>query len=105
SRVYGVKRYMEEVKRESAELVNWLSVERRNRFWRGMGDSVEGGYRFKLFPGLLPILFSVVAVVFRDSPKRELAATSNVDDASRWIPRLHVLIFIFFLLSILAIWF
>ena len=62
SRLYGFKRSVEEVKRNSAWPIHWFSVENRNKLWNGMGANLPEGYKFKLFPGLLPILLSLVAV-------------------------------------------
>ena len=58
SKIYGFKRSIEEVKANSAWPIHWLSVENRNQLWNRMGEKIAGGAQFKLFPGLLPILFS-----------------------------------------------
>jgi hypothetical protein len=63
SKLYGFQRNIDEIKQHSAWPRYWLSAEVRNRFWRGMGAGVEEGWRHKLFPGLLPILLSIVALV------------------------------------------
>src|SRR5678815_2366305 len=70
SKMYGFKRSIEEIKYYSAMPIHWLSVENRNRLWRGMGENIPDGWKFKLFPGLLPILFSLAALVLtRDRGK------------------------------------
>jgi len=58
SKLYNFRREIEEVKANSALPWHWLSVENRNRFWRRMGEGVTEGYKFKLFPGLLPIMLA-----------------------------------------------
>jgi hypothetical protein len=51
SRMYGFVRTIDDIKQNSASPIHWLSVERRNKLWSGMGDSFEEGWKFKLFPG------------------------------------------------------
>ena len=110
SRLYGFKRSIEEIKANSAWPIHWLSVENRNRLWFRMGENITDGFKFKLFPGLLPILFSAAALL--SGPSSDDAArpqTAGADspiadrDAKRrWVARLDVLIVIAFSLSILA---
>ena len=109
SRLYGFKRSIEEIKANSAWPIHWLSVESRNRLWRTMGDNIPEGYKFKLFPGLLPILFSLAAM-----PRHGVATRRRVDLLSdtaagitqeRWLRRLDTLIIIAFAVSIPAIGF
>ncbi|HVF72370.1 MAG TPA: hypothetical protein VM940_12250 [Chthoniobacterales bacterium] len=64
ARLYNFRRSIEEVKGESALPHHWLSAEPRNRFWRGLGQDLPKGTRFRLFPGLLPILLSLSAWLF-----------------------------------------
>jgi hypothetical protein len=106
SRLYGFKRSIEEVKANSAWPIHWLSVENRNKLWFGMGESMSEGFRFKLFPGLLPILFSLVAMLFGESAAEKRAVASGANDARKsWIARLDALIFFAVALSILAVGF
>jgi len=106
SKLYGFKRSIDEVKANSASPVHWLSVENRNKLWNGMGANLPGGYGFKLFPGLLPILLSLVAVLVVE-PLKTCAARANHEPPSRkrWIGWLDVIIAIALVLSILAIGF
>ena len=50
SRLYGFKRSIDEIKRNSAWPSHWLSVENRNKLWNRMGEGSEG-WKFKLFRG------------------------------------------------------
>lgn len=63
AQLYHFQRSVDEVKDGSANAVSWLAVERRNQLWHGLGDNFAGPNRFKLFPGSLPILLSLVAAV------------------------------------------
>jgi hypothetical protein len=102
SRLYGLKRSIEEVKSFSALPVHWLSVENRNKLWNRLGEGVFEGYNFKLFPGLLPILFSLAAF------RRDNTATTQTPEPikyERWLPRLDALIVVLLALSFLAIGF
>jgi hypothetical protein len=105
SKLYGFKRSIEEVKSGSASPIHWLSVESRNKFWRGLGDDIPDGYRFKLFPGLLPILLSLAAMPRTGALQRTDDFTKSEDSRNPWIKRLDVLILIAFGLSLLAIGF
>lgn len=109
SRLYGFKRSIEEIKQHSAWPTHWLSVENRNRLWNGMGEGLPEWWKFKLFPGLLPILFSLAAF-----PVRGIAAKmsnggfaySDVGPArQRWVRGLDLLIVIALAVSILAVGF
>jgi hypothetical protein len=106
SKLYGFKRSIDEVKANSAWPVHWLSVGNRNKLWNGMGANLPDGFRFKLFPGLLPILLSLVAVLLVE-PLKTYAARANHEQPSRqrWIRWLDVMIAIALVLSILAIGF
>jgi hypothetical protein len=102
SRLYGFKRSIEEVKANSAWPIHWFSVENRNKLWNGMGANISQGFRFKLFPGLLPILFSVVAVAFPGLA--ETSTQHNHTNAWRepWLRRLDALIWFALAVSIIA---
>src|SRR6185295_8866489 len=79
AKLYGLKRSVEEVKNGSASPIHWLSVENRNKFWTGLGTGITDGYRFKLFPGLLPILLSFAALP-RTGPVQTIADSSTLED-------------------------
>ena len=105
SKLYGFKRSVEEVKANSAWPMHWFSVENRNKLWFGMGETMKEGARFKLFPGLLPLLLSLAAVF---PLKREYVWTDSVipDGARRaWLARLDALILCALVLSIPAVGF
>ena len=102
SRMYNMKRTIEEIKLNSAMPVHWLSVENRNKLWNRMGEGVFEGYKFKLFPGLLPIMFSLAALVLRDEPEQRNSTTGKY---KKFLPGLDAAIIILFALSLLAIGF
>jgi hypothetical protein len=102
SRIYNMKRSIEEIKANSAMPVHWLSVENRNKLWNRMGEGVHEGYKFKLFPGLLPIMFSLVALVLRDKPEQRKSTTGRYE---KLLPLLDGAIVVLFAVSILAIGF
>jgi hypothetical protein len=104
SRLYGFKRTIEEIKANSALPTHWLAVENRNKLWNRMGEGVFEGWKFKLFPGLLPILFSLAALFAGPRPEPLRNAVSK-PSAKIWLPRLDALIVALFALSLLAIGF
>ncbi|MFL6337475.1 MAG: hypothetical protein ACJ754_29595 [Pyrinomonadaceae bacterium] len=103
SKLYGFKRSVEEVKANSAWPRHWLSVENRNKLWFGMGETMEGGARFKLFPGLLTLLFALAELLLVQ-PLRARAAAPD-DRHLKWLPRLDAFILCAFAVSLLAVGF
>ncbi len=67
ARLYNFKRSIDEVKTWSAWPSHWLAAESRNKLWHGMGDNLPDGGKFRLFPGLLPILLSLAALLVKPS--------------------------------------
>jgi hypothetical protein len=102
SRIYNMKRSIDEIKLNSAMPVHWLSAENRNKLWNRMGEGLFEGYKFKLFPGLLPIIFSLAAVVLRDKPEERKSTTGRFE---KLLPLLDGAIVVLFAVSILAIGF
>jgi hypothetical protein len=109
SRLYGFKRSIEEIKANSAWPTHWLSVENRNKLWNRMGEPLYEGWKFKLFPGLLPILFSLAALLGGGNADRQNASSeSPIADREarrRWVKRLDVVIVTAFALAIPAMGF
>jgi len=105
SKLYGFKRSIEEVKANSAWPIHWLSVENRNKLWNRMGEELIDGGRFKLFPGLLPIVFSLAAILVVSPAKRDAATSDLTASRRRWLSWLDTLILVALMLSILAIGF
>ena len=109
SRLYGFKRSIEEIKANSAWPIHWLSVENRNQLWSRMGEPIFEGWKFKLFPGLLPILFSVTALLGGGEADRQTALPrvqiADGEARRRWVNRLDVVIVVAFALAIPAIGF
>ena len=109
SRLYGFRRSVDEIKVNSAWPIHWLSVERRNKLWSRMGDGIPEGYKFKLFPGLLPVLFSLAALLLPGRgaklTSQPLAGNQARLSHERWLRRLDILIIFALAISILAIGF
>ena len=109
SRLYGFKRSISEIKANSAWPSHWLSVENRNRLWFRMGDGITEGWKFKLFPGLLPILFSLTALLGVGPADRQISssetAVADLKTRRRWLTRLDVIIITAFAFAIPAMGF
>ena len=105
SKLYGFKRSIEEVKANSAWPIHWLSVERRNTLWNGMGNGIVDGVRFRLFPGLLPILFSLTAFSVGGRVEKSMTARSISASQRRYIVLMDALIVVALSLSILTLGF
>ncbi len=103
SKLYGFKRSIEEIKANSAWPIHWFTVEGRNKLWSRMGDTNPDGWRFKLFPGLLPIMFSLAAVMLVHPNKEETPIASRPGpSANRWLKRLDLIIVAALAMSILS---
>lgn len=63
SKLYGFSRSIDEARANSAWPVHWLSVENRNKLWFRMGENIPDGFKFKLFPGLLPLLLPLASLL------------------------------------------
>ncbi|HYE15983.1 MAG TPA: hypothetical protein VD968_16195 [Pyrinomonadaceae bacterium] len=106
SKLYGFKRNVWEIQANSAWPVHWLSAENRNKFWHGMGEAIPGGGQFKLFPGLLPVLLSLAAVLIVEPARaitRSLASAAAAK--AKWVGRLDTLIVVSLVLSVFAVGF
>ncbi|HYJ03830.1 MAG TPA: hypothetical protein VEX43_01770 [Chthoniobacterales bacterium] len=94
AKLYNFQRSVDEVKGESARAFHWLSADNRNRFWRGLGDHLPQGGRFRLFPGLLPILLSLAAwflAVCRVAPGEKGDDLTESPTGTRWLWALDAL--------------
>jgi hypothetical protein len=69
NKLYGFTRGIEEVTRFSASLVDWVAVPHLTKVWAGMGVGLPGALT-PLFPGLVALALSFVAVVAVDSISR-----------------------------------
>ena len=88
AKLYNFRRSIDEVKGESARVFHWVSADNRNRLWRGLGDHLPQGGRFRLFPGLLPILLSVAAwflAVLRLTPGQRAQDLAASPTPPRWL--------------------
>ncbi|HYV00054.1 MAG TPA: hypothetical protein VE977_14590 [Pyrinomonadaceae bacterium] len=102
ARLYNFKRSIDEVKSWSAWPSHWLAAEPRNKLWHGMGDNLPDAARFRLFPGLLPILLSLAALLL--SPlKSESSNLKSESSNLRWVKRLDAIALFALIISIPAI--
>jgi hypothetical protein len=63
SELYGFRRTYAEADAFSAYPVHWLVVDSRNKLWRGLGSYIPQNSELALFPGLLPLLFALAALM------------------------------------------
>jgi hypothetical protein len=116
ARLYNFKRSIDEVKAFSAWPSHWLAADARNKLWHGMGDNLPDGGKFRLFPGLLPILLSLGALLLRpmrsqiSNPQSEISNSkfemSNLRSEIsnlKWVKRLDAIAVIALIVSIPAI--
>ncbi|HEV7476007.1 MAG TPA: DUF4214 domain-containing protein [Pyrinomonadaceae bacterium] len=103
SKIYNFQRSIEEIKAFSALPNHWLAADSRNRLWRGMGDRLPDGGKFRLFPGLLPILLSLAALVLAPSVEKLTKPTETTRTVKKWVNRLDALTIVALVLSILAV--
>jgi hypothetical protein len=105
ARLYNFKRGIDEVKQWSALPSHWLAAEPRNKLWHGLGDNLPDGGRFRLFPGLLPILLSLAAFLrFQISEPKDKEQTRSSNEArSKWVRRLDALAVFALIISVPAI--
>jgi hypothetical protein len=89
--------------------MHWFSVENRNKLWFGMGETMKDGARFKLFPGLLPLLLSLAAVFpsGRGRARADEPPAAGAPPAARlkWLARLDAVIVCALVVSIPAVGF
>jgi len=105
SKLYGFTRRIEDVKSESAWPVHWFSVEVRNKFWSSFGSNLHEGWKFKLFPGLLPILLSLASVLLVEPFKRPSYPTDVSATRKRRLVWFDAFIVFAFVSSVFAIGF
>ena len=127
ARLYNFKRGIDEVRPWSALPSHWLAAEPRNKLWHGMGNNLPDGGRFRLFPGLLPILLSLAALLLKplrsessddsrrsqisnlksqiseEQPRAKDENRSDNQARSKWLRRLDGLAVFAFIISIPAI--
>ncbi|MFN2499231.1 MAG: hypothetical protein ABR557_09115 [Pyrinomonadaceae bacterium] len=92
SRLYAFTWGREVVEKNSPTALRWLAVERRNRLWRGFGDSIPGSA--KLFPGLLPLLLALAAILLTATRELEPGTNSKGNDGrvAKWTMLLDALV-------------
>jgi len=106
SRIYGFKRTIQEVKDNSAWPIHWLSIHPRSALWSRIGPTITPYSRFRLFPGLLPVIFSAIALIPRRKKAENPEPLNDADSFTRktkWLSWLDLLIALSLILSVLAI--
>ena len=106
AKLYNFRRSIDEVKGESARAFHWLSADNRNRLWRGLGDHLPQGGRFRLFPGLLPILLSLAAwflAVLRVTPGKRAGDLAESPASPRWLWALDALAILALIIAVPAL--
>jgi hypothetical protein len=93
NQLYGFRRDAAEVTRNSAGLVDWLTARGYNKVWGAMGNALPG-VKATLFPGLLPLLLALAALVLVSHHARS-PHTAQVDTEAapykRWLYALDAL--------------
>jgi hypothetical protein len=94
SKLYNFTWPRELVENNSPSAWRWLVAEYRTKVWNGFGDGIPGpGARF--FPGLLPLLLALAAVIVVKPFKRRAGALEEeTEDArrSKWVAPLDALV-------------
>ncbi|HEV7798752.1 MAG TPA: hypothetical protein VGO73_11380 [Pyrinomonadaceae bacterium] len=119
AKLYNFKRSVAEVKQWSAWPSHWLAADARNKLWHGLGDNLPDGGKFRLFPGLLPILLSLAALLLPpraasqseisnlrseiSNHKSETSVQKSEISKTKWTRRLDVLAVLALVISIPAI--
>ena len=95
SRAHGFTWERQVVEKNSATLASWLTAEYRTRLWKGFGDNLySGGGSYRLFPGLLPLLLSLAALMLPGRVGRGEASEGVGTGGAggvRWVPWLDAL--------------
>jgi hypothetical protein len=106
AKLYNLRRSIDEVKTWSAWPRHWLAADARNKLWHRLGDNLPDGGKFRLFPGLLPIFLSVIALLSArrtTSEKKESNLKDSTPVRTIWARRLDPLAVLAFVLSVPAI--
>lgn len=106
-RIYGFTRNLEEIKANSAWPIDWFFVQPRVKLWGTLNRLFVDSRRFRLFPGLLPIIWSAAALLIRSAPENEQEAMrrSEVGADKKWLTGLDALILLGLVVSLLAYFF
>ena len=105
SRLYGFSWGADEVARNSASMVDWLTVTGYNKVWRGMGSGLAG-VKTTLFPGLLiPLLALAALLLVGRAPHTTPSAEHDDDHAAhrrRWLYALDAFCLLTGIIAVLA---
>ena len=102
NKLYGFNRSIEEVSKYSASLVDWIAAPAFTKVWAGMGAGFPG-VMATLFPGLLPLALSFVALVVHGSAMARSANPVNAEDRRKPIRVVLILDVIAIAAAVLAI--
>lgn len=80
-KLYGFVRSADDVAANSPTPLHWLVAEERNKWWNGFGRGITDSGKHKLFPGLLPVVLSLLPAFL--SPASEMRGTLRSANASR----------------------
>jgi hypothetical protein len=116
ARLYNFQRSIDEVKSWSAWPSHWLAADGRNKLWHGMGDNLPDGGKMRLFPGLLPILLSLAALLLApirseiaklksqiSNPRSAPGAGESNPTRTKWVKRLDAIAVFALIVSVPAI--
>ncbi len=92
SELYGFRRTYAEADAFSAYPVHWLVVDSRNKLWSGLGSQIPQNSELALFPGLLPVLFTLAALLLVE-PQRYAKSNGASVRAARGPPRILLVLF------------
>jgi hypothetical protein len=102
SKAYGFTWSQDVVEKNSPTVLHWLMAEYRNRLWKGFGDGVPGG-NYRLFPGLIPILLGVAALIVPSSLfTKTTEQTPDNKKVSAWVIALDLLAVVALTVAVLA---
>lgn len=80
--LYGFVRKPEDAALYSARPIHWLTAEGRIKLWHGFGPPADSGEK-GLFPGLLPIIFSLAAIFLVKRTSRHETDNHESGNATR----------------------
>jgi hypothetical protein len=92
SELYGFRRTYSEADAFSAYPVHWLVVDSRNKLWSGLGSQIPQNSELALFPGLLPVLFTLAALLLVE-PQQHAKSNGASVRAAHGPPRILLVLF------------
>jgi hypothetical protein len=99
SKLYGFTRRIEEVHLNSAWPFHWLAAHPSNKLWGAVPISLPSSTH-RLFPGSLPIVLSLAAVLSPAKPRRQ--DPEDISSPNRWLTTLDGLAVILLVMFVLT---